>query len=152
MAFTILEMIVALILSFFLLGIVYLSYNIMTRYLDQKKESDLSRLLLVSSEFEMLFFRAHNITEKEKGLCFLCEDKEFEYILSDDAIIRNQTSQPDTIYAGKYSYQVAGYSDYGRIYQLTLWFENKKDTLQMTFEKKYWSNQLLKDKEINFEY
>ena len=151
-AFTILEISVTLILSFFLLGILYLSYNIMSQYLDQKKESDLSLLLSLRSEFEMIFCQASGIEEKEEGLCFFCKNKESLYIFPDNAIIRKQASRSDTLYTGKYSYRISEDGQSGRISRLILKFEEKKDTIQLIFDKQYLPNQLLKDKEINFEY
>jgi len=150
-AFTIPEIVVTLILSFFLLGIVYLSYNIMSRHFDKNKNSDLSRLISLKSEFEMIFFRSSDIEEKEEGLCFSCKNEKSLYIFSDNAIIKEQTSRSDTICSGKYSYLISK-NNQEKVSQLILKFGNTNDTIQVTFNKQYLPNQLLRDKEINFEY
>ena len=151
-AFTLLEIIVALILSFFILGILYLSYNMMGRHFQNEYQKQLSNLVFLRSGLEMDFFYADTIIADENQVHIFNDGKESIYLFQEDVILKEINLITDTLFKGEYLYEFETLKDKSWVKRIVLKVKVEKDELQLTCCKSYYPNQKLKSKEIGFEY
>ena len=151
-AFTLLEILVALVLSFFIVGILYLTYNMMGQQFRSEYQKQLSSVVLLKSGLEMDFFKADSIIAEQKQIFVFRQGKKSTYQFHEDAILRTKNSKSDTIFVGKCltEFDMDDKSDWVR--RLTLKIEVESQEIQMAFNKCYRPNQKLKQKEVSFEY
>lgn len=151
-AFTLLEILVALVLSFFIIGILYLTYNMMGRQFRSEYQKQLSSVVLLRSGLEMDFFKADSIIAEQKQIFVFRQGKESIYQFHEDAILRTKNSKSDTLFVGKCltGFDMDDKSKW--VSRLTLKIEVESQDIQMAFNKCYRPNQKLKQKEVRFEY
>ena len=151
-AFTLLEILVALVLSFFIVGILYITYNMMGRQFRSEYQKQLSSVVLLRSGLEMDFFRADSITAEQKQIFVFRQGKESIYQFYEDAILRTKNLKSDTLFVGRCftGFDVDDKSKW--VSRLILKIEVDSQEIQMAFNKSYLPNQKLKQKEVRFEY
>lgn len=151
-AFTLLEILVALVLSFFIVGILYLTYNMMGRQFRSEYQKQLSSVVLLKSGLEMDFFKADSIIAGQDQVFVFRQGKELVYQFHEDAILRKTNSKNDTLFAGKCltEFDIDDKSNW--VSRLILKIEIENQEIQMAFNKYYRPNQKLKQKEVSFEY
>ncbi len=153
-AFTLMELSVVLVLTFFLVGIMYISYQIIWKQTSHKKSVKYAQLLMLKSELEMSFFFVDSIkANDDDDLIFSYKDKVSTYIFSDSTILRKKENKVDTLFSGIYTKRIVhplNGSSY--INKLGLTVKNGDETFDLSFSKKYRPNILLRGKEIDFEY
>lgn len=151
-AFTLLEIMIALILSFFVVGILYLSYHMMGRQFRNEYQKQLSSLVLLKSGLEMDFFYADTIIAEQKQILVFRQGKESSYQFQEDAILKEINLISDTLFKGEYLNEIATIEKNNWVTRLTLKIKVEDDEVRMSFDKCYRPNQILKEKEISFEY
>lgn len=151
-AFTLLEIVVALILSFFILGILYMSYNMMGRHFRNEYQNQFSDLVALRSGMEMDFFYADTIIAGENLMHIFNDGKESVYLFQENRILREINMRTDTLFKGEYWYEFETLKDQSWVTKIGLRVKAEKDELQVTCCKFYYPNQKLKSKEIDFEY
>ncbi|HLN74514.1 MAG TPA: type II secretion system protein [Prolixibacteraceae bacterium] len=152
-AFTLLEITIALILSFFILGILYLSYNMMGRQFQNEYQKQLSNLVLFKSQMEMEFFLADSIiTTEEDQINSYTNGKQSSYHFPKDAILKTNNLLTDSLYKGEYHTEFLTIGKNNYVKQLTFIFKIDNDEIRLSFKKYYSKNQKLNNKEIRFEY
>jgi len=151
-AFTLLEVIIALVLSFFILGILYLSYNMMRSQFQNEYQKQLSKLVLLKSGLEVDFFYADTIIAEDQQLLAFRDGKVSAYQFQADAIIKIINQVSDTLFKGSCTPEFEREENHRWIKRLTLNIKTEEDEIQLSFTKKYLPNQKLKDKEVRFEY
>jgi hypothetical protein len=151
-AFTLLEIIIALMLTFFIIGILYLSYNLMERQFRNEYEKQLSTLVILKSGLEMDFFYADTIFAEQGQLLVFRNGKETSYQFNNDAILKKVEPTSDTLFKGGCLTESETIGKNSWVKRLTLKLKVDDDEVNMSFNKCYLPNQLLKVKEISFEY
>jgi competence protein ComGF len=151
-AFTLLEIMIALVLSFFIIGILYLSYNMMVHQFRNEYQKQLSCLVLLKSGLEMDFFYADSITVGQKQIFVFRSGKESSYQFNDDAILKEINLKSDTLFKGKCLTEIETIDKQNWVNRLILKIKVEDDEVRMSFHKCYRPNQILKNKEISFEY
>jgi hypothetical protein len=151
-AFTLLEIIVALILSFFIVGILYLSYNMMGRQFRSEYQKQLSSLVLLKSGLEMDFFYADTIVVEQQQILVYINEKKSSYQFYDDAVLKEVNLISDTLIKGECLVEFETIEKRNWVNRLKLKIKVEDNEIQMSFNKRYLPNQLLKGKEISFEY
>lgn len=151
-AFTLLEIIIALMLTFFVIGILYLSYNLMERQFRNEYEKQLSSIVLLKSGLEMDFFYADTLFAEQKQLLVFRNGKETSYQFNNDAIVKKINLTSDTLFKGGCLPEFESIEKNSWVKRLTLKLKVEDDEVNMSFSKSYRPNQLLKAKEISFEY
>lgn len=151
-AFTLLEILVALVLSFFIVGILYLTYNIMGRQFRNEYQKQLSSVVLLKSSLEMDFFNADSIIAEQKQIFVFRHSKKLTYQFHADAILKTTNLKSDTLFVGKCltEFDIDDKSNWVR--RLTLKIGVESQEIPMAFNKYYLPNQKLKQKEVRFEY
>lgn len=151
-AFTLPEVMIALVLSFFILGILYLSYNMMRQQFRNEYQKQLSSLVLLKSGLEMDFFYADTIVAEQKQIHVFRQGKESTYQLQEDAILKITNSVSDTLFKGEYLTETETVENTDWVKRFMLKIKVGEDELRLSFGKYYLPNQKLKHKEIGFEY
>lgn len=151
-AFTLLEIIIALMLTFFNIGILYMSYNLMERQFRNEYEKQLSRLVNLKSGLEMDFFYADTIFAEQDQIRVFSNGKETSYQFNNDAILKKINLTSDTLFKGGCLTEFETTEKNSWVKRLTLKLKVDDDEVNMSFSKSYRPNQLLKVKEISFEY
>ncbi len=148
-AFSLPELMMAMMLSLFLMGILFLSYQIMSHQMYYDESNNYSSFLRSKSIIEMELFKADYAISSDNNLQLFSDTSQVFLIFSDNAILRKRYFQTDTIFAGQY-YQASTSDE--RLLTLRLVFIAEADSIPVHFEKKYYPAQILKRKEIRFEY
>jgi hypothetical protein len=151
-AFTLHEIVVALILSFFVLGILYLIYNILNQHLLKEYDNQFSKLLLLNSGIEMDFFYADSVIMESDHLYIFKDNQKKSYHFQQDMIIKSYGNETDTLFLGMLLKDLVYTAEKNWISQLELLIQEGKEEYLISFSKKYLPNQKLKNKEISFEY
>ncbi len=147
-AFTLFEMIIAIILSFFVFGIIFLIYSMVNQHLKKDYESPLSNLLLLKSEIEMDFFYSDKIIAENDHLYIFKDNYQINYQFQQEVIIKDS----DTLYIGVLHKKLKMIEGKNWITQLDLLIQKDDEKFQLTFRKRYLPNFKLKNKELSFEY
>ena len=151
-AFTLLEIIIAMVLSFFILSILYLMYDIMGRHFQNEYEKQLSGLVILKSQLEMDFFHTDTIITDQKQIHLFLLGKESSYQFQEDAILKKANLITDTVFKGEYIPEIETIQNKDWVKRLILKIKTQEEDVELTFNKSYYPNQKLKSKEINFEY
>lgn len=151
-AFSLVELTVTLILSFFVVSILYLSYQIMENQFRNEYQKQLSHLVLLKSGIEMDFFYADTIILEQDQLIVFKKGKIARYQFFNDAILKEANQRKDTLYKGECTASFNQQENSNWVSRLTLNFTTEKETIGMSFNKTYLPTQNLKKKEIRFEY
>lgn len=151
-AFTLLEILVALVLSFFIIGILYLTYNMMGRQFRSEYQKQLSNVVLLKSGLEMDFFKSDSIIAEQNQIFVFRQGEESVYQFHEDAILRTKNLKSDTLFVGKCLTEFDLDDKSKWINRLRLKIEVDSQEIQMAFNKYYRPNQKLKQKEVSFEY
>jgi len=151
-AFTLLEIMISLVLSFFIVGILYLSYHMMENQFRNEYQKQLSSLVLLKSGLEMDFFHADTIIAEQKQLFIFKNGKKSRYQFMEDAILKEVNLENDTLFKGECSANFELVEKNNWVQRLTISITTEKEDVQMSFRKQYRPNQKLKDKEVSFEY
>lgn len=151
-AFTLLEIMISLVLSFFIVGILYLSYHMMENQFRNEYQKQLSSLVLLKSGLEMDFFYADTIIAEQKQLFVFHDGKKSSYQFHEDAILKEVNLKSDTLFKGECLAYFETIEKESWVRRLTLKIKTEKEEVQMAFNKCYRPNQKLKQKEIRFEY
>lgn len=149
-AFSLPELMMAMMLSLFLMGILFLSYQIMSRQMYYEENNNYSNFLRVKSIIEMELFKADYAISSENNLELLSDTSRVSLNFSDNVILRKSYFVTDTIFTGQYYYHASASNE--RLLALRLVFITEADSIPVHFEKKYYSAQILKRKDIRFEY
>jgi len=150
-AFTILEMVVTILLTLILFSLLYLSYHLIQRQLDQASR-DLSDILRTELCLDVRMEEAGEVTAngtcirfasplKNRGLLF-----EKGYILLENETVR------DTVYKGSYTCNFHIDPELDLVDRIDVEFVTARDTVSITSVKRYLPGIQLKRKEVDFEY
>ena len=122
----------------------------MQRHMQQETDTQLSKLLLIKSEFELAFFHANSISDTDRTILFKYQNDNIFYHFAENAIIRKESGISDTLFSGNYSYRVLREDKF--LSRLVLYISQNGNEYQLTFDKTYFPNFLLRNKELSFEY
>lgn len=151
-AFSLVELTVTLILSFFVVSILYLSYQIMKNQFRNEYQKQLSHLVLLKSGIEMDFFYADTLTIEQHQLVVFRDGKVVRYQFLNDAILKESNLRKDTLYSGACAARFYQLENCNWINRLTVTLSTEKDQVEMSFNKVYTPGRTFKYKEISFEY
>jgi hypothetical protein len=143
---------IALMLSFFVVGILYLTYYMMGHQFQNEYQKQLSGLVTLKSGLEMDFFYADTIIAEQKQIFVFREGKKSSYLFHDDAILKEVNLISDTLFKGEYMTEIETIDKNNWVSRLKLKIKVENDEVQMSFNECYSPNQILKNKEISFEY
>ncbi len=150
-AFTILEMAVTILLTLILFSMLYLSYNLIQRQLDEGNH-DLSDMLGTKLCLDIQVANAEAITSGEQRVKFYNPLKTNYMLFENGYILLESADNQDTVYKGNYSYRLNVNPELGLIDRIDLEFMTGTDTLAVSSGKNYPPAIQLKRKEAGFDY
>ena len=132
-AFTLLEIMIALVLSFFVVGILYLSYNMMGSQFRNEYQKQLSNLVLLKSGLEMDFFYADTIIAEDKQILVFRMGKESSFRFNEDCILKEINLKSDTLFTGESQVKFETIGKNNWVIHLTLKIKVEDEEIQMSF-------------------
>ncbi|TKG88104.1 hypothetical protein EYV94_27610 [Puteibacter caeruleilacunae] len=152
-AFTLIEISVTILLSFIVIGMLYLALNIISKQVNSKRSKQIDDVALLKMALNQGFFDAAEISQEDIGLLSFRDSlqvRQFEF--QDTLIIGVFKENIDTLYAGQYSWQFENLKDCNLIYKLVVEIPARPDTFTIICKKDYSLANRLNHKKISFEY
>lgn len=150
-AFTILEMVVTILLTLILFSMLYLSYNLIRRQLDEASH-DFTDMLGTKLCLGIQMANAETITSNEQRVMFWSPVKTSVILFESGYIMLENENIQDTVYRGNYTYHLNVNTELGLIDRIDLEFITGTDTLAVSSGKNYLPAIQLKRKEVSFDY
>lgn len=124
----------------------------MGRQFRSEYQKQLSSLVLLKSGLEMDFFYADTIVVEQQQILVYINEKKSSYQFYDDAVLKEVNLISDTLIKGECLVEFETIEKRNWVNRLKLKIKVEDNEIQMSFNKRYLPNQLLKGKEISFEY